>query len=64
MEQFTEIFGGGLGLVLIVVGIVWGLLLLAVPFMVFSISSTAKRIETLLIQINHRQKTAQINDLD
>lgn len=64
MEQFTEIFGGGLGLVLIVVGIVWGLLLLAVPFMVFSISSTAKRIETLLIQINYRQKTAQINDLD
>jgi hypothetical protein len=50
----AELFGGTLGIVLIVLGIIWGVLLLFLPFIIFGISSTLKRIEVQAIQINAR----------
>lgn len=55
MGDVGAFFSGTIGMVVIVIGIVWGILLLLIPFIIFSISSTLKRIDRTLVQIKQHQ---------
>jgi branched-subunit amino acid transport protein AzlD len=50
-EQFLQLFGGTVGIIIVIVIIIWMILTFFLPFMVYSIMESNKRILEINIKV-------------
>jgi TM2 domain-containing membrane protein YozV len=61
-EQFLQLFGGTAGIIIVIVTMIWMILTFFLPFMVYSIMKSNKRILEINIKVlNEMQGKGAVN---